>query len=184
MPRYFIGIEPPDDERLRIATVMRQMGDQWPVPHITVKSPSGLTPDLKWLSRVRIVAEQVAPFRVKIDQPGTFGDRVLFLSVESSGLVELHRRVLDVFSPAVDTNADADADAERAFVPHLTLSIARHGQGLPPFEELVSTLRDLEEFEVFDLTVFRQEESSSHYRSWTRLPLAGIAGCQSRHEPT
>ena len=161
-----LGSSPRDEERIRIATVMRQLGDHWPVPHITVKSPNGLTPDLKWISRVRIVAEQVAPFRVKIDQPGTFGDRVLFLSVDSPGLVELHRRVLDVVSRAVDI------DAERVFVPHLTLSISRHAQGLPPFEELVSTLRDLEAFEVFDLTVFRREESSSHYQSWTRLPLA------------
>jgi 2'-5' RNA ligase len=166
MPRYFIAVEPPDDQRILIAAAMRQLGDPWPVPHITVKSPLGLSPDLKWTSRVRLVAAQVAPFIVKIGPPGTFGNRVLYLSVAGSGLVELHRRVLEAFSPV------AGLDAEREFIPHLTLSISRNEQGLPPFQESVSPLQNLDPFEVSDLTVFGREDSSSHYRSWIRLPLS------------
>ena len=170
MLSYFIAIEPPVDQRHRIGAVMRQMGDPWPVPHITVMAPNGLTPDLAWLSRVREVAAQSPRFTVRIGEAKTFGDRVLYLSVEGTGLDSLHRRILEAVSPVADLVPEPSG--EREYLPHLTLARSRKEGALPPFQELVSTLRDIPPFEVVELTVFRREDPSTRYRAWKRLPLA------------
>jgi 2'-5' RNA ligase len=170
MLRYYIAIEPPVDQRLRIGAVMRQMGNPWPVPHITVIAPDGLTPDLAWLSKVIEVAAQSARFSVKIGEAKTFDDRVLYLSVEGTDLPSLHQRILEAVSPEADLVPEWSSEHE--YVPHLTLTRSHNANVLSQFEELASTLGDIPSFEVIELTVFRREDPSTQYRAWRRLPLA------------
>ena len=170
MLKYFIAIEPLRDQRVRIATVMRQMGDPWPVPHITVKAPDGLTSDLAWLPRVREVAARSARFIVTIGEARTFGNRILYLSVEGTNLAQLHQSILEVISP--NSDLEPTFSKEREYVPHLTLAIAHKENALPPYEQLVSTLQKLDPFEVVELTIYRREDPATHYRVWKRLPLA------------
>ena len=169
MTSYYIAIQPPIDDTTRIAAVMRQLGDPSPLPHITVKAPNGLTPSLEWLPKVRDAAARFARFNITIAEPGTFGNRVLYLAVHSIELVELHQRILEVVAPTAELVARFGED--RPYTPHLTLAVAHNAGALPAYEQEVSCLRDLEPFEAHDLTVFRRDDSSSLYRSWMRLPL-------------
>ena len=168
MLRYFIAIEPPADQRRRIAGVMGTLGDPWPVPHITVKSPHGLTPNLLWLPPVREVAARTPRPRVRIGPPSTFDDRVLYLSVEGQGLESLHHALV----AAVRRCQPGDLlEPERPFVAHLTLMVARSDEPLPDYRELTATLSDLDAFEATELTIFQRDEPHTHYRAWAQLPL-------------
>ncbi|HSN02408.1 MAG TPA: 2'-5' RNA ligase family protein [Acidimicrobiales bacterium] len=169
MLRYFIAIEPPEDQRERIADVMREFGDPWPVPHITLKSPHGLTPDLAWLTAVRDVASRSPRQRVRLGPPGTFDQRVLYLSVEGDGLESLHLALVEAVRGAA---AAAPSLAERPFVAHLTLTVARSDEPLPDYTRLWP-LADLDAFDASTLTVFQRDEPHTHYRAWADLPLLG-----------
>ncbi len=170
MLRYFIGIEPPADQRSRIADVMGELGDPWPVPHVTLKSPHGLTPDLNWLPGVRGVAARAPRTRVRIGSANTFGDRVLYLAVEGEGLKPLHRALDEAVRRG---QTGGEATSERPFVAHLTLIVARPDEPLPPYHHLTAKLADLDPFDVAALTVFQREEPRSHYHAWAQLLLEG-----------
>ncbi len=170
MLHYFIGIEPPADQRSRITDVMRELGDPWPVPHVTLKSPHGLTPDLTWLAGVRDVAARTPRTRVRIGSANTFGDRVLYLAVEGEGLEPLHRSLDEVVRRGL---ANDEVLPERPFVAHLTLIVARPDEPLPSYHHLTARLADLDPFDVAALTVFQRDEPRSHYHAWAQLPLKG-----------
>lgn len=170
MLRYFIAIEPPPDQRARVADVMSRLGDPWPVPHITLKSPHGLTPDIGWLPAVREVAAHSPRQHVRIGPPGTFDHRVLYLSVEGSGLASLHA---DLVEAVRDSAPAGPALLERPFVAHLTLMVARPDEALPDYAHLSATLAGLDDFEASELTVFQRDEPHTHYRAWAELPLLG-----------
>ncbi len=168
MLRYFIGIEPPADQRSRIADVMRELGDPWPVPHVTLKSPHGLTPDLAWLPGVREVAARSPRTRVRVGNPNTFDGRVLYLAVEGEWLEPLHRALAEAVRR---DRADDEVIPERPFVAHLTLIVARPDEPLPQYHHLTGRLADLDPFDVAALTVFQRDEPRSHYHAWAQLPL-------------
>jgi len=170
MLRYFIAIEPPADQRARIASVMSRLGDPWPVPHITLKSPHGLAPDLAWLPAVRDVAARSPRQPVRIGPPGTFDHRVLYLSVEGDGLESLHHALVEAVR---DSEVAGPALVERPFVAHLTLIVARPNEALPDYTRLSESLTDLDAFEASELTVFQRDEPHTHYRAWAQLPLLG-----------
>ncbi|HUX04128.1 MAG TPA: 2'-5' RNA ligase family protein [Acidimicrobiales bacterium] len=171
MYRYFVGVDLPAEHRSRIANVMRRLGDPLPVPHITVKDPTGLTPDLHWLAPVRAAVAQSPPFTVTIGPPGHFGVRVLYLSVSCPDL----EVVRDMIQRAMQRDhVEASPNTlDQEFTPHLTLWVARHGRRAPPLEEYASSLSGLEPFQVDELTVFRRDEARPPYHAWLRLPLKG-----------
>lgn len=170
MYRYFIGIRPPQTQSILITHVMNLLGDPWPVPHITLKAPDGLTPDLNWLTKVREIAAQTPRFDVTIGAPRSFGNRVLYLSVEGAALERLHDDLSKIVSHA--NGFEHDPSDARSFTPHLTLSVAHEGHGLPPIGAWALALHDLETFEVTELTVFRRDVPSTHYQPWATLPVA------------
>lgn len=171
MFRYFVGIELPAGHRRRIAGVMRRLGDPHPVPHITVKDPTGLTPDLHWLGAIRSVAAQSSPLKVVIGAPGRFGARVLYLCVECPGLEALHDRVEQALGRGADHDRAATSDHD--YTPHVTVWVARRKDQPPPTEDVLSAVGDLEPFRVDALTVFRRDEARPPYRAWLTVPLGG-----------
>jgi 2'-5' RNA ligase len=170
MTMFYLAIEPPRDVATRIAGVMELLGDRSPIPHVTVRAPAELSAQVGWLPRVREAAARATAFAVTIGHLGTFGDRVLYLTIESAGLLSLRQDVLGAFGSGHELTGESLDD--RPFVPHLTVCVARGRRSLPPYEDLVAPLRSLPPFDVVGLTVFRRENLSSPYRAWKRLPLA------------
>lgn len=171
MAQYYVAIEPPAAEAQRIARAMAALGDPWPIPHVTVISPRGLSLDLSWLPVVRAVAAQSPPFGVAFGGTGLFGDQTLYLAVESAGLARLRSRLIDELGRG--PLASSRYFEDRPYVAHLTLARSRGVKGLAPYEAQVAALGDLEEFVAVSLTVFRRAEPAAPYQSWLRLPFAG-----------
>ncbi|MFD0678450.1 MULTISPECIES: 2'-5' RNA ligase family protein [unclassified Paenibacillus] len=136
--QYFIGIVPPDEYKEKIAAYRIR----WPSnrlndvvePHITVKAQGGLTVDLRWLHNVRLTCSSIQCFRLSLSEPGTFGNAVTFLTVESSDIYDLHRRLVGTVSPSPEL-IDRYFELER-FHPHLTLGQTYWGMNETEIEEM------------------------------------------------
>ena len=92
---YFIGIVPPEEYLLRI----KQFQSRWihklgVEPHITLKAQGGLNSDKKWIDKVQRVCDNFKPFQVSINRPKYFGDNILYLSINSSNLHDLHQKIV------------------------------------------------------------------------------------------
>ncbi|MDZ5712658.1 2'-5' RNA ligase family protein [Jeotgalibacillus haloalkalitolerans] len=123
---YFIGIVPPSDYIERIEQFRSKWTSQSGVePHITVKAQGGLTPDKKWLDQIRKVCVNVKPFPISLDEPNFLGDHILYLSVHSDGLHQLHRKLVHEISPSEDLIKQYFE--LNAYIPHLTLVKGHNG---------------------------------------------------------
>ncbi len=170
MYKYFVAIEPPEPTRSLVANIMVQLGDAAPVPHITVKAPGGLAPDLAWLPEVQDVARRCPVFKVALGQPGTFGVHVLYLAVRSREIHHLHdqleRRVALLSS---ETGQSVEGGE---YVPHLTLGRFDTGEEdrLRTAQSLVGGLVPFEPFVAHEIVVFRRD-GDGPYSAWRRLRL-------------
>jgi hypothetical protein len=63
-------------------------------PHITVKAQGGLTADKNWIREVKKVCQGFPTFKVSLNEPKFFGDSVVFLSVDSEKIYELHQKIV------------------------------------------------------------------------------------------
>lgn len=117
---YFIGIVLPEEYLERVQQFQnRWMGNVGVEPHITLKAQGGLSPDRKWLDEVKGVASRFRPFSLSLGEPAYFGGTILYLTVHSPDLFDLHREVVQAVSPSPEEIRQY-FELE-AFVPHLTL---------------------------------------------------------------
>jgi 2'-5' RNA ligase len=135
-----------------------------------VKSQGGLGADLAWLPRVRAVTDGFAPFAVTFGEARRFGESVVYLSVESPSLMELHARLVDAVRPSpTELAAYHEGDG---FIPHLTLA---QGAGLD-VEQLLQragSLGDLGTWTCAALDVFRLQPPATAYARFETMRLAG-----------
>ena len=161
---YFIGIVPPKEYLDRIEQLQRKWMKHLGVePHITLKAQGGLTLDKKWIDKVKIVCENFEPFQMSLDKPMYFGDFILYLSVNSNNLLDLHQKIVQEISPS-DEKIKKYFELDD-FVPHLTLGKVQHGlsiQELKAMEKLAEKeLTPYPNFEVnfiriYELTIEKQ----------------------------
>ncbi|ACQ71566.1 2'-5' RNA ligase family protein [Exiguobacterium sp. AT1b] len=117
---YFIGIIIPKDYLIRIEKFQNKWIKQLGVePHITLKAQGGLTSDERWIEKVRTVCKHFKPFQVSLGKPKYFGDNILYLSVKSNDLVNLHQEMLQKLAPPKHIITQYFEGDE--YVPHLTL---------------------------------------------------------------
>lgn len=98
--QYFIGIVPPEEylEQL-VAFQKRWLSNGLPnvvEPHVTVKAQSGLNLDMAWLEKIKVVCSSFSKFQLSLSEPALFGNQVIFLSVQSNELLELHKKLVNV----------------------------------------------------------------------------------------
>ncbi|MBX3295326.1 MAG: RNA 2',3'-cyclic phosphodiesterase [Acidobacteria bacterium] len=120
----------------------------------------------------RSAAAGVVPFRVEVADPGSFGTKVLFLSINDD---EGKLRHLNVTIEAA--SAAAGLKAERlTFKPHLTLERIRSGKGIGPLiEAFLGEHFAAIEFEVREMVLYesRLSPAGSQYLVIERFPLGG-----------
>jgi len=117
---YFIGIVPPKEYLERIERFQSRWINKLGVePHITLKAQGGLTPDKKWIDKIQKVCENFKPFQISLDKPKYFGENILYLSVISNKLHDLHQKIVQEISPSEDLIKQYFELG--AFTPHLTL---------------------------------------------------------------
>lgn len=173
--KYFVGIVPPEEIYLKLLDIQVQHGDNRLEPHITLRPPVTPLDEQAWL---RVIEEQAAltpAFDIGLPGTGTFGKRVIFVRVESEGLIALHDIVvsrLKKFEPAANRRDSFDA-----FHPHLTLGRAWCGFTAADFESMKlmaehylmgKTVR----FRVSALRIYYKPDPHGRYQTYKDVPLA------------
>lgn len=132
-PRYFIAIILPDDIRHRIGKVQHELFQPGKVmqplkPHITLLHPNMLMslPPMHFVPKIKKVADQILPIKIKLTKTDLFDDRVLHIAVESSEIYKLYDELVNHLPEEIK----ARYTVGRPFVPHITLNQAKPKQSL------------------------------------------------------
>jgi 2'-5' RNA ligase len=169
---YFIGIVPPEEYLEQIEHFQRRWINHLSVePHITVKAQGGLTPDKRWITQVKNVCESFQPFQVSLDKPMYFGEHILYLSVTSKDLQELHQQLVREISPS-DALIRQYFELDD-FLPHLTLGMMLSKQELNDMEKLAD--KELRPYPTFDVKFIRIYELNNEKQTYDRyldIPLS------------
>ncbi|MFC4410575.1 2'-5' RNA ligase family protein [Chungangia koreensis] len=175
---YFIGIVPPDDYLNRVQEFQRKWIQPLGVePHITLKAQGGLTDDLNWLKNIETICKNFKPFQISLGKPTYFGENILYLSVHSDQIRNLHELIVKSVKPTPEQIKQYfELDQ---YVPHLTLGKESYGSNissgiskaqLTEMEEIASTA--LCPYPTFDVNFVRVYElKDQRYVPLTDLPL-------------
>ena len=178
---YFIGIVPPEEYLERIEHFQSRWINHLGVePHITLKAQGGLTPDKMWIGKVQKVCVNFKPFPVSLGKPKYFGENILYLSVNSNNLHELHQKIVQEISPSEELIKQYfELDA---FVPHLTLGKEHYGgnistglskKDLKEMERLAyKELKPFPDFEVNFIRVYELNIEKQRYEIHLDFPLS------------
>ncbi|MCG7381434.1 2'-5' RNA ligase family protein [Paenibacillus sp. ACRRY] len=174
--KYFIGITPPDEYKEKIVVFRDRWSSSYlndvAEPHITVKAQGGLHGDLKWLEKVRQTCDSIQTFSLTLSVPGSFGSEVLFLSVETEKVIDLHRRLVNVISPSqelVDRYFEMDK-----YHPHLTLGQTNWGLKETEIHEMeMLAINELAPYPTFNVHFVRvyKEVKPNQYVPFVDIPL-------------
>jgi len=177
--KFFIGIVPPLDLNEKIFDFQRSFPSNkvpyFHKPHITLKAPNGLTEDLTWLEKVKMVVGDQSVFEIKLEGLDNFEDRVLFLKpAYSKDLMDLHLKLVSLLCPDIE-NENKFFEGP-LYHPHLTLGETTWGEMTK--EELVlmrkraeSELSNIPSFKVSFVRVFQKEKDGEPYQKFLDIPL-------------
>ncbi|TAA71709.1 2'-5' RNA ligase family protein [Planococcus salinarum] len=175
--QYFIGIVPPEKELSKI----REFRNQWSAnrieemvePHITLKAQGGLTADESWLEGMKQAAAEFPAFQIQLGEPQFFGEDILYLSVDSPELEQLHRQLMEtvgITPEHIDQYFEMDQ-----FLAHMTLAKTAYGLLRDELSEMAvaATLELVPNpaFEVESIRVYRKAASQDGYVKYLDLPL-------------
>ena len=178
--QYFIGIVPPVEYMKLIEQFQRKWMNKLGVePHITLKAQGGLTSNKAWLPKVQRICADLKPFRISIGEPKDFGENILYLSVNSAALHDLHQKIVQAIAPSEDLIKQYfELDA---YVPHLTLGKEQYGRnistGLSKKEiKDMAQLANVElapfpEFEVNFIRIYALNIEKHQYEKYVDIPL-------------
>ncbi|REJ10955.1 2'-5' RNA ligase family protein [Halobacillus trueperi] len=178
--QHFIGLVPPEGFKEKVIHFQKMWTGNTITdvvePHITLKAQGGLTPDRKWLDKVRETCLRTKPFRIQLGAPAFFGEDVLYLSVCSAELYGLHKQMVRVAAP---TREQIDTYFElNHFVPHMTLAKTSHGLSKQDLIDMAPAadkeFRPFPAFEVNRVRVY-EERSPNTYTKLEDLSLGSIS---------
>ena len=175
--QFFIAIVPPEDIQKKIENIQRRFGDNTIEPHITVKTQGGLTEDMKWIEPVKSIAKKTIPFEIRLGSVMTFGNEVLYISVNSPGITSLHKDIMD----SLDLPAEIVSEyyERELYTPHLTLGMIQTGfssKDFPKMKELTENMLSETDvsFEAKFIRVYSMEPGEfGNYLSLEDIPFCG-----------
>ena len=177
---YFIGIVPPKEYLERIEQFQTRWVNHLGVePHITLKARGGLTSDKKWIDKVQNICQDFKSFDLSLGEPKYFGDNILYLTVRSKDLYELHQKIVKEISPS--ENLIKQYFELDDFIPHLTLGKGQYvgniSTGLSKNE--LTQMKDLVDkelapypvFEVDFIRIYGLDPDKKRYEKYLDIPL-------------
>lgn len=174
---YFIGIVPPEDQLNKL----KEFRNRWPAnrideivePHITLKAQGGLNEDENWLAAVRRAAGDFPAFQIQLGEPRFFGEDVLYLSMDSPELEQLHRvlvHAVGTLPEQIEQYFEMDQ-----FVAHLTLAKTAYGLSRSDLKEMKrmanEQLKPSFAFKVHSVRVYRKSALQQKYEKYMDIPL-------------
>ncbi|HCA58596.1 MAG TPA: RNA 2',3'-cyclic phosphodiesterase [Blastocatellia bacterium] len=182
--RVFLAVDVPEAVREAAARHSAGVRRQFPGARVSWVRAENLHITLRFYGEVeeprlpaiagaaRLAAAAAERFSIEVGDPGTFGTKVLFLSIHDD---EGKLRHLNTEIEAA--SAAAGLKAERlSFKPHLTLARMRSGKGVGPLVEAFLGEDFLAmEFEVREMVLYesRLSPAGSQYLAIERFPLGG-----------
>lgn len=167
----FLAIRPPDPITDRIVALQGACGASTFYPHITVKAQPGLAEPDRWLPALQAGLARVSPFEVRLGPPTWFGSTIVYLSVRSAGIVELHHRILALLDRAgISERFEYDGEA---FVAHLTLGADFAGADSRCLRSLATGAAELSfpSFVVDRVWAFHRSGDNQDYTPWRAFPF-------------
>lgn len=166
--QYFIGIVPPYDYKEKIISFQKQWSNNGLVnvvePHITIKAQSGLTTDKSWIHDVEKVCGEFSSFYITLAEPKLFDKYVVYLSVVSNELFQLHKMLVEIVKPSKE-QIKKYFELE-GYTPHLTLGQSYFGMTPDELKEMAkeaeNALMPYPTFEVKNLIVYQEIETNKY----------------------
>lgn len=163
--KYFIGVPIPKYYKTKIEMLRAEFKFFTTEPHITLVPPPSLTDDDSFVKTVIETCKNTESFDVKLKGLGQFGNRVLYVSVNSPGLISLHDKIYE------SLNLQSE---KRAFTPHLTVVKQRPGRQVD-IEAIKKKagikLIPYPEFKLNSIVVYEQPKEKSIYVPYMKIPL-------------
>lgn len=177
--QYFIGIITPTEYQQRIVKFQKRWTNN-PLPgvvepHVTLKAQGGLTEDLSWVDNVKDICSRYPSFKLSISEPRFFGKDILYLSVESPELLDLHKQLVDAVSPSRELIKQYFESDD--FTGHLTLGKTHHGLTELELQEMkIEAEKSLIPFPTFDVKFVRiYREVHNKYEPFQDIQLAEMS---------
>lgn len=174
--QYFIGIVPPDEYKEKTIKIQQRWKSNLLVdvvePHITVKAQGGLTADLEWIETLKKICENFSVFNISLNQPMFFGESVLFLSITSEKIFELHQKIVKAISP--DSELIKKYMELDNYVPHLTMGQTYWGLPSKELKVMAKIIeKELSPYPTFEVSFIRiyQEIETNRYVKYLDIPL-------------
>jgi RNA 2',3'-cyclic 3'-phosphodiesterase len=182
MKRVFLAVQVPDAARIATSEHISALRLDFPDARISWVRTENLHITIKFLGKVEAdcieiiknialaAASSIRPFKIRFGVPGSFGEKVLYISLtdEASGLTHLHRNL------EIGLEKAGFQKEKRPFRSHLTIGRVRSDKGIKPLiQRHRSASVESVEFEVAELVLFESimSVSGSEYRKLATFPL-------------
>jgi len=164
--KYFIGAPIPKKYKNKIEMVRAEFRFFTTEPHITLVPPPALPDDDIFIKQIVDICKKTQKFIVKLDKLGQFGNRVLFINVDSPELINLHETIYQQLDLVKE---------KRQFVPHLT--VAKQRIGRPIDIELIKKRAEQKlptylEFILNSIVIYKQPKEKSVYLPFMEVPFS------------
>jgi len=174
--KYFIGIVPPEEIYQKVQDIQKPYGDNRLEPHITIRPPVTPTDPAAWTHAVEGACQSFAPFTIALPTTGKFGNRVLFIDVQSSPLPGLYEAITKSIRPFEPV--DPRQQQNQPYTPHLTLGRAWCGFTPAGFAAMKNLAEDFLSgdpvaFEVNFVRIYHKPSHHGRYMRWIDIPLVG-----------
>ncbi|HHZ00170.1 MAG TPA: hypothetical protein GYA03_03635 [Tissierellia bacterium] len=163
--KYFIGVSIPKNYKNKIELLRAEFRFFTTEPHITLVPPPALPDEDDFIKNVIDACKNVEPFEIRLKGLDQFGDRVLYVKVDSPGLIDLHNKIYEILGLQ---------EEKRGYTPHLTLVKQRPGR--PVDIDAVKIRAETKlilaiNYTLNSVTVYYQPKEHSIYVPYMEIPL-------------
>ncbi len=166
--KFFVGIVPPPDIYSQLQQIQNQFGDNRLEPHITIRPPVSPLQLDPWLQTIKAISAAFKPFDIHLPGTGFFGDRVLFVNVQSPGLKQLYDLLIPALQPF---EKEEPGKGDGSFHPHLTLGRKWCGFTIEDFAAMKLLADDylqasLVSFKVTQIRIYYKPDNHGRFETY------------------
>ena len=162
--KYFIGAPIPENYKNKIEMLRAEFRFLTTEPHITIVPPPALPDDDSFIKDVLEVCKKTEAFKIKLGHLEQFGNRVLYVSVNSPELIKLYENIFDSLKLEKEN---------RGYTPHLT--VVKQRPRRPIDVETVKKRAEIKltsypEYTLNSIVVFHQPKERFIYVPYMEIP--------------
>lgn len=164
--KYFIGIPIQKKYKNKIEMFRAELRFFTTEPHIKLVPPSALPYDDSFIKQVVEICKRTHKFNIKLDELSQFGNRVLYVNIDSPELIKLNEKIYD------SLNLEKE---KRKFVPHLTIFKQRIGK--PADIQLIKKRAEKKlsssfEYTINSIVIYKQPKEKFIYIPYMKIPFS------------